>query len=467
MKITDLINEELEKPVGLFSGYLFFTLLFISLKSVLPSIPLVWTILIIATIIALWTIIWFIIRATLPRNVKNKIGIILSISTEDDKQKLRVKNDFLKRLGNQAKQNGIDDLVNFIHIGITKTNKVNKTLTDYTLRSKFKNEYVREAEESVETFNKLKKKIRGHFYIWGDIKQRMDGETKFYLELDGLVMHSPLHDPVKAKLGSEFNLVWTRGINFKEKIEFKGFLLSADLTFIAIEYIIGLAAFFSGDVILAEKLHSKLEANLPKGLDQLPNIKHIKNSLSELIPIECNLAAVIQLNKNDIPKAEEYLNKSFQKIPDGNYSALITLSIIQFSYKNNPNMALETVRKAKKCSGNDGTWRYNEAFLLMYLGRFNEALTLYRDITKTSFANEEVVLAEILEFNKKMTISNPKFCQSYFILGYLYYKKISNYPEGYSYFEQFLSKCKDSKFKTLHDLATKYHNDLNLRMELK
>lgn len=467
MKITDFINEELEKPIGLFSGYLFFSLLFISLMSVFPTISPFWAIIVLAIIIGLWTITWLIIRASLPRNTKNKIGIILSISTEDDKQKLRIKNDFLNRLKSQTKQNGLDDLINFVHIGSTKTQNVNMTLTEYTRRSKFKDEYVRDAADSTKSFLNMKKKIRGHFYIWGGIKQRMDGENKYYLDLDGLVIHSPLHDPIKAKLSSEFNLVWTRSINFMEKIEFKGFLLSADLIFIAIEYIIGLAAYFSGDIILAEKLHSKLESNLPKGIDQLPNIKHIRDSLSELIPIECNLAAVIQMRKNDMPKAEEYLNKSFQRLPERNYSALITLSVIQFSNKANAPLALETIRKAKKCSGSDGTWRYNEAFLLMFLMRFDEALQLYKDITKISFQNEETVLAEVLDFNKNIVSQNSRFYQSYFILGYLYYKKISNYPEGYLYFEQFLNLCKDHRFKKLIDLAFKYSNDLHIRMSLK
>jgi hypothetical protein len=467
MKLNDFINEHLEKPIGLFSGYIFFIAVLVSFKTIFPVTSQTLTWIILGSVLIVWSFIWYLIRITLPRNKKNRLGIILSISTETDKQKIRLKNDFLKRLKDQANKNGIDILINFIQIGSTKTLRVNKILTDYLLQSRYKNSLTEDAKKSIKTFNSLKNRIRGHFYIWGDIKERLDIEKKYFLELDGLVLHTPLNDPIKTRLGTELAMVWARSINFQEKIEFKGFLLSADVTFIAVEYILGLAAFFSGNVELAENLHTRLESSIPKEIEQLPNIKHIKKSLCDLIPIEFNIASVIQLNKGNAEQAEEYLRKSFQRQPENNYSALITQSIIQFQIKGDPNTALSTVRKAKKCSGNDGTWRYNEAFLLMYLGKFDDALVIYKDITRINFLNEDRVLGEILNFNKNMIAQNSQFYQSYFILGYLFYKKVGNFPEAFNYFDQFVTNCKGSKFKILIEIAVKCLDILKLRMELK
>lgn len=466
MKINDLVNENREKPIGLLSGYLFFILILIPFKALLPETSTITYLIIIAGIEVIWTFAWLIIRTTYPKNKKNKIGIVISINSEDDKQKIRIKNDFLRRLKKQASQNDIDAIINFIYIGSTKTQRVNSILYNYVQNGRYRSSNP-ESIKSIKAFDKLKNKIKGHFYIWGDIKQRMDGENKYFLELEGLVLHSPLNDPIKTKLSSEFRIVWARSINFLEKIEFKGFLISADFIFIGIDYILGLAAYFTGDIILSEKLHSRLELNIPNEIAEFPNIRHIKKSLSELIPIELNLCAVIETNKGNYPAAEEYLKKSFQRNPENNYSALIAYSVIQFVSKKDPIGSLNTIRKAKKCPNTDGTWRYNEAFLLMYTFQFPEALALYKDIAATNYPNEERVLAEVLEFNKSMITQNPEFYQSYYILGCLYYKKTGNIPEAYNYFDQFLTKCTDPRFQVLIDLANKYIKQLSQRMELK
>lgn len=441
-------------------------LLVFAAKPILPDVPASALRIALIIILIIWTVIWFIIRTSLPKNKKGRIGIIVSIEAENDKQKIRLKNDFFKRLHDQAVKNGIDTLVNFIQIGGLKTYKVNRILTDYTLKSKYESQESSEVQKSIKSFSKLKKRINGNFYIWGNIKERQDIENKYYLDLNGLILHSPLDNPVKTKLSEEFNMVWARSINFQEKIELKGFLISADLIFIAIEYIIGLAAFFTGNAELAEKLHANLENEINKIKGPLPNIIHIRKSLSDLIPIECNLAAAMFLNRGNPDQSEVYLRKSFHRAPD-NYSALITQSVLQFCYRKDAQGALLSVRKAKKLAETDGTWRFNEAFLLMYLKKFEEALLIYSEIERISFPNEDRILSEVLEFNKTQIKKEPKFFQSYYILGFLYYKKIGNYPEAFGYFEHLVTFCKDQRYKLLIEKANEYLEELNLRMNLK
>lgn len=467
MKQIDFIIENIEKTIGLIAGYIFLiTTIFVSLKSLFPKTSSLTQWIIYAFVLIAWTVFWIILRGKLPRNKKGDIGIIISISTENDKQKIRLKNDFLKRLNQQAKANGIDHLIKFIQIPGKKTSRVNKILSEFSTTNLLKRSHLKDGKKSLEAFNKVKRRIRGHFFIWGEIKERMDTENKYFLDLDGLVLHSPLNDPIQANLSTEFNTVWIQSINFYEKFEFKGFLLSADLIFIAVDYVTGLAALFSGDAELAVTLHTRLENSINKMDQNIPSIKHVQKSLCSLIPVEYNLSAVIQLNKGNPVKSEDYLQKSFKRVPE-NYSALITLSIIQFSIHNDPNGALDTVRRAKKCSGNDGTWRYNEAFLLMFIEKFEDAIILYKEIVRFNFPNEDIVLTEILDFNKNMISKYPKYYQSYFILGYLYYKKIVNYPQGFHYLDQFVTLCKESKFKSLIKMAENYLGELNLRMNLK
>lgn len=466
-ELIDLINDHREKPSGLIYGYvILITSVFATLKILFPEIkaPNNWIIYLVLLII--WTIIWIIMRNTYPRNKKGKVGIIISIVTETDKQKIRLKDDFLKRLKDQASENGFDYLIEFIPIDQIKTLRVNKVLTDFLIVLKNKNITNVSTSESKTKFNKLNKKIKGHFFIWGNIKERQDIENKYILDLDGIVLHSPLNDPIQAKLAQEFTIVWARSINFLEKFEFRGFEISADLIFIAVEYITGLAALFSGDVGLAEKLHSKLEVEIKKIKNKPPHIQHIERSLSTLIPYEYNLLSIITLNSGNSKLAEEFVQKSFKRIPD-NYSGLITMSLIQFKIKNDPRQALNIVRKAKKNAGVDGTWRYNEAFLLMYLEKFDEALTLYNEIVRIEFPGEDRILSEVLDFNKSMIVNNTKFYQSYFILGFLYLKKKANYPEAFNYFDQFINFCKDKRFRLLLEVSTTYFNEIKSFMKIK
>lgn len=470
MKFLDLIEsgfEQREKPIGLIYGYIFLlTSVFVTIRILFPDIKAPINGMIYLTSLIAWTIVWIVMRNAYPKNKKGKIGIIISIVTETDKQKIRIKDDLVRRLKDQASNNRFDYLIEFIPIGPTKTDRVNRILTNFSNVLKRKNISNDSTKKSKAEFNNLNRKIKGHFFIWGNIKERQDNENKYILDLDGIVLHSPLNDPIQAKLAQEFTMVWARSINFLEKFELRGFSISADLIFIAVEYITGLAALFSGDVEFAERLHSKLETEIKKIKTKPQHIQHIEKSLATLIPYEYNLLAAINLNRGHSKLAEDYVQKSLKRIPE-NYSGLITMAVIQFKFKNDAKQALISVRKAKRVAGIDGTWRYNEAFLLMYLERFDEAIILYKNIERIDFPGEERVLSEVLDFNISMIKSNPKFYQSYFILGFLYLKKKGNYPEAFNYFDQLISNCKNQEFELIIKTSNNYLNEIKSIMGLQ
>ena len=76
------------------------------------------------------------------------------------------------------------------------------------------------------------------------------------------------------------------------------------------------------------------------------------------------------------------MNKHLQACSDhdpNNYDALVITTQIQFLVEANPEKALQTTQKARQYAGRDGTWRYNRAFLLMYLGDFDDARLCLRN----------------------------------------------------------------------------------------
>ena len=150
-----------------------------------------------------------------------------------------------------------------------------------------------------------------------------------------------------------------------------------------------------------------------------------------------------------------------------NYGSYLLKSIIEFSYKNDPKEAQKAVYKARELAGSDGTWRYNEGFLLMYTERFDEALKVYEGIIDNSYFNEENTLVEIYKFNEDFLKEHPKMIQSYFILGFLKYKKDLNYPAALEHFDKFIAESvSQPKYLVLRSRAEEYQKELKNLMNL-
>ncbi len=91
-------------------------------------------------------------------------------------------------------------------------------------------------------------------------------------------------------------------------------------------------------------------------------------------------------------------------------------------------------------------------------------LILIADICRVG---EENTLIEIYEFNEKILKKEPKKIQSYFIIGFLKYKKESNYPDALVYLEKFISaSASQNKYQILRDKAEEYQRELKKKMNL-
>jgi tetratricopeptide (TPR) repeat protein len=447
-KLIEQIEKNFEKPLTAFAGILLILFALIPIDTFLDDIiSKAWIRYICyVPLILTWIIYWFIRRFWLPTNIKNRVGLVIAINIENDKQKARLKNDFLKRLNELIDRHNLTHIVNVIFLNEKQAIRVGNALNK--VRKHFKTKSIAPNlpdtdDISIIDYNKIQKRIKGHFYVWGEIKERKDEEHKYFLNLDGLVIHDTLYKNHQTNLMNEFKNIWARSIEFQEKVEFKGFLISADMIFQAVEYIVGLAALYSGNAFIAVNLHTQVEKSLSELKEKSPNIEKVEKTLKSLIPQELYLIARVYYLMNNLSQAEKYIDLIFKREPD-NYSGLLLKSIIEFSIYQAPKKSLETTCKARKHAKNDGTWRYNEAFLLINLGKYEEALKIYRKICERTFINEPVVLNDVLNFNIGLIKSNPDYSESHFILGYLFYKKMNNIPQAYLHFENF-KKAKRSK----------------------
>lgn len=406
----------------------------------------------------LWFIVWHCLKNYLPKNKKDSLGIFVAISTENDKQRNRIKNDLVSRLKELIHENGLADFFNIIILDNKKTATMSSILNDYcNATAKQPGKITR----PIKKFNKIQKFLNLHFCVWGTIKERQDGVNKYYFDLDGIVVHDCPNLVIKKEISQEFLKIWFKKINFSEEIEFKGFKITAEIIFMAMEYMVGLAAFNSGNPSFAIKLHEKLTAQLLSFTYLPPNLQSIKNDLPIKLASEYCGIAKYYYSIDQMDEAKEFLKKSFLK-NQKNYDACILQSLITFICDGDAKKALQSIEQAIPLADGNGVWRYNKAFILMHLEKFEKSLKLYKEITKVSYPREENTLNEVYNFCEKYLNCYPRRIWGYFILGYLQLKKSLNYPAALNHFESFLGKAKT---KTKYKLLVKEAKKLKLEIE--
>lgn len=416
-------------------------------------------------LILIWVGFWLYHRNNPSKNVKEKIGIVLCVKTENDKQKIRLKNDFVSRMWELIHSHNLDDLLNIIQLNEYHTEKLYNIIVKYN-KLGINDKVVQSRHPIRKKWVKIGNKINGQFYIWGNIKERLDKESNYIFNLEGMVLHPPLNPNSINPFNKAFAMVWARRISFKESLETEGFIIAADVIMLGVKYIIGLAAFISKDAINALKIHEGLLNDFENYKSLPPNLIEVRKELIINLIDECHVIARGYYIQNNEEKAKEYLNKSFKHDPN-NYHGLALKSIFDFVFDKDPNEAIKTCYKAKKYAKKDGTWKYNLAFLLMYLEKFEEALQWYKNIKNNFYENESVPLEEVYQFNRELISSNPLYIQSHFIIGYLKYNKSDNYPESLEHLTTFVEKSKnEEKYNCLIVEAKKLIKEINRKMSL-
>ncbi|MFA6529109.1 MAG: hypothetical protein WCT46_06255 [Candidatus Gracilibacteria bacterium] len=416
-----------------------------------------------------WLIFWLWTRCKYPKVPKNKVGIILAIETEKDLERNKVYRDFVfyfRKLINEAGFSDIFEIVDLNEYQSSVTSRLlseqSQSLIQFRKDGVFKNLVKRNKWESQQ------KKIGGHLYIWGEIRKRMDKESKYIFDIDGLIVHKPLKVGAHNIIAKDFIESWFKRIAFSDVFELTGFEISAELVFVISKYIIGLASLISGDPVLALKLHTVLRTEF-EGINKKynpvpPNLLKIRSKLDALIAEENILIANWYLRNNQITQADKYLADSFL-VKQDNYGAYIFSALRKFQ-NNDLDGCLGDVMKAKKIAVNNQIWRYDYAFLLVWKGNYERGLNQYQKITENTYPGEDVTVNEIYIFQQGLW-KNKKWIPALFILGFIMYKKLDNLPQSHQYFERFIEESsKVPEFARLVQVTQSYLSDIKKEMQL-
>ena len=91
--------------------------------------------------------------------------------------------------------------------------------------------------------------------IFGLLKKRFDlGKEYYVFKLDFAVIHSPIPESVSRKFAEVMKQVAPMDTRINVKNELRGFEITSEWAAFAIEYIIGVAAFLTGDLLFSAEL---------------------------------------------------------------------------------------------------------------------------------------------------------------------------------------------------------------------
>jgi len=396
----------------------------------------------------LWIGYWVFNKFRLPRNKKNRVGIVIAIYSENEKERQKLKADFISKLKKDLQQEGILNFSNVIF-----------------LKNHFSNQ-IKESENPRAKLESINKKIKAHFYVWGDVKKRPDGDEgeKYFINFQGYVVHKPIPQSLSQTISIDFSKVLPKEVNFLEKRSFKGFEASATIVHLAAKYIIGIAAFVSQDPQLALKLHNGLKDQFNAFRPLPPHLQDIRNRIPLLISDETLWIAKWHFENNRINEAKSFLEKSLSE-NNNNYGAWLFKAIIDFIVDKKIDEALKSIKKAEQYAKNTFEWRYSKTFLYFWKEDYQNALKLCQKIKQQSYLMEPITLEEVRKFNLKLlSDANPK-AQLYFWIGFLSYFKMDNLGNALQDFENF-EKLASNNMDLLKQKSTPYLCEIKQKMKI-
>lgn len=438
--LWEKIENKAHTVPALIAGSLLFLIIFFSgdsfFNKYISTTYLQW---IYIGLLALWIGYWFFNRFWIPKNDKKHTGLVICIYADSEEAELSLKRDFITSVKKQIVDEQIGKIFNIVIIKNHLASKYNN----------FKSIY------------KLHNKVKGHIYIFGETKKRKNGQDQYFLSLDGMVLHRPVPQQVSQELSKDFLATLPKGINFKDEFAFAGFQISADIVVKCVKYIVGLAAFISGNPLLSIKLHANLKEQIKLSPQKLPGDIIILGKIDELLSNEYGIMSAYYFGKQDQQNTKNNLKESLALNPNC-YRALIVESIIAFIWENDPKKSLSVLKKCHRAS--DPTWRYNEAFLHFWLGNYSSALKQCEKIKK--YSNDFVVSQEVTQFNEKILTSDNSKYVLYFWLGFNYYYKQNNLPLALKNFELFEQKS-DISTVSLKQKSSPWLIEIKQQMSIK
>ena len=402
-----------------------------------------------ALLVALLALVaWWAWSTRLPRHARGRIGIGVALTYEDPKHQRRVAADFVTRL-----RELLDDPARRVRCSVIEfpSGIAAKVAT-------------------VEAATELAANSRSAFLLHGRVRLRnLGGQSHHVLDLRGLVLHAPIQQAISEQLSEEFGELLPRQLRIMEEADLFGFEITADVVDLVARYIVGTAAVLSNELDVAEEVLLDLEGRLPAAAQNpLPAVAKLRQRLPTRIG-DVYKAKLAFLYRQYMLGRDEGLLEELEQLAvrilqyDPAYpGAHLNRAICAFMLRRD---TAEAMAHVDKCRGlPDPVWRYSEAFLLAYQGDLAAASGAYKQAFARTLSDPTVPV-QTEEFIQIVLDKEPDKVQLYFCLGLLNLKLKEDDAAARRDFEQFLARTEASMWKRQRELARRWIDRIDKRMQ--
>jgi len=377
----------------------------------------------------------------IERNPTNKVGVIISLNTEDPSDRGRLENDLVAELREYIARSGLSDKFNIISLKPDVSAKIdNLSKADAVLRSS-----------------------RSHLIVYGMIAKRsFNNEPSYVCRLRGIVRHVPITGEVKKRLGEDFDRSLPGRVVFPQGQEVLGFDLTREFLSLTTKFITACAALASSDYDFSYKLLTELWSELetmPADKREYDPVlseiyKRTKLRLSEAA--HKNLEVIYaryqqEEDENILLESEEYL-ETLRKLDYDSYSTRQMAAMVLYLRGLLPDAIaqLEGIVGAP-----DTIWRYNLGFLYAKTGRVDDALEQYRKATQVAlhpYTARDLDVFLSREIDRSKTDPTPLR----YLRAVLNYKAREDYVLAKKDFELVLSSPSIEEYPEIKRLSLKF-----------
>jgi len=378
-----------------------------------------------------------------PRVRRKKAGFVVAFNCTDSQEAQRIHEDFVTPLKKLILSGELGKTFDFIVLPQHLAKKI----------------------ETQEDAVRARIKMKAHFMIFGDIKNRMiNGKQHHMLDIHGNVYHLPVPSDVAAEFTKEFSNFLPRKLKIPTDNDVIALEFTSEWADLVARYIISNAAMFSGDLNYAEQLLldaqnklSSMSKHFPIYQELSKNIPQRLADLYEALLILHHRAWVEEFDDENIKKIEGYL----PKIPiEHTHRKTVTVlkAICKFWIYRDVTSSIEEISPLIKKFPNDPIIDYNLGFLYSYKGNLKLAIRHYRKACSIGVEND--VLYQIEEFINKVLQLEPDKFQLHYSLGFFNKEAKGDLFIAEEQLTKFIDRCPVSLYRTEVDIAKRWINEI-------
>jgi tetratricopeptide (TPR) repeat protein len=406
-----------------------------------------------AFMIFIITTTWIFNRTLFPKGSKDKINLIIGITTEDETQKVRITKDTANQIDKLLTKH---NLSNRYQIKVLHNHLAKKLSEIIKLYGESMKAGLADSED-MRKFNSVSDRMKAKFFVYGDLIKRDSPNGQYVLSFEALIKHAQPTTEQGKILRDEFNQLWTNEVRILESDELNGFRSNAEHLFFTASFMLGLATLVDNQFLEGISIWEELEAHV-KGKNDL------KKHLPKIIQLKSTsyfLQSRLDYFAGNMERSMEFREKVLDITPN-NYDSHLTQAIKEVSLRDRPDLAMQHIAKAKELSKGDGTWKYSKFYLETKLNDQEEALKTLDDIIGHSFTNEVDTIHQVIAYNHHCLQKDSNHIQTHFIIGVFLHKKLSNPVSAYEQFEKFI-ECsqRNEQYDQLVQRAKSYINEIN------